>query len=564
MLCWRDEEDDVKSPLVLKPIQVTRETPRSPYRLVAMAEDVVVNPSLCSKMEAAFGLTLPELDDTTADDILGFLDDVRGRASKRGMSVSDECVVSTFSFHKEVMYRDLKENEGAIAESDVVRALALGHEAGTDLGFERLPDDEIDEEFPPEKALAILDADATQQQCLAAAASGESFVMDGPPGTGKSQTIANMIAGAIHRGQSVLFVSEKAAALEVVASRLAEAGLDEYVLELHSHKARRKEFAAGLAKSLTIRPQAPPRVSRQRLTQLVELRRELNDYAAALNEVREPLGTSLFDAIGRISALQRVSGVPITHADNSLSAEHLNAILGMAAELSRAWGPVERREDFLWRDCVVESADQVTVHGIVRDLESAKDRLRRMVAEAANTAETLGFTAPEAPAAVELLLNSLELMAHAPEYWVSSWILESRADEASLRVRWLAESAGRHSELVESLRAQLGERWRDVDPGPRDKLSDLVLAANSIKPSWRVHPTADAPTLRSASSSCDASIRSVKELAAPTAVLAKGFELTSEEMTIGDLQGVAGLGALTGVAGWTPWASPTPGGQRES
>ena len=70
--------------------------------------------------------------------------------------------------------------------------------------------------------------------------------MDGPPGTGKSQTIANMIGALLHAGRTVLFVSEKAAALEVVRNRLAEAGLENYLLELHSHKASRKEVAAAL------------------------------------------------------------------------------------------------------------------------------------------------------------------------------------------------------------------------------------------------------------------------------------------------------------------------------
>ena len=74
--------------------------------------------------------------------------------------------------------------------------------------------------------------------------------MDGPPGTGKSQTIANMIGALLHAGKTVLFVSEKAAALEVVRNRLAHVGLENYLLELHSHKASRKEVATQLASGL--------------------------------------------------------------------------------------------------------------------------------------------------------------------------------------------------------------------------------------------------------------------------------------------------------------------------
>ena len=80
--------------------------------------------------------------------------------------------------------------------------------------------------------------------------------MDGPPGTGKSQTIANMIAELITHGKTVLFVSEKAAALDVVHNRLAHVGLDEYVLELHSHKTTRAAVATALGRLAAAPPQA--------------------------------------------------------------------------------------------------------------------------------------------------------------------------------------------------------------------------------------------------------------------------------------------------------------------
>src|SRR5690606_6577443 len=118
-----------------------------------------------------------------------------------------------------------------------------------------------DETHPPEKLATILDADASQRRCMVAARQGHSFVMDGPPGTGKSQTIANIIAQAIRDGKTVLFVSEKIAALEVVKARLDDKGLGDYLLELHSHKATRKEVARALYESLRKHPQPLPRMS---------------------------------------------------------------------------------------------------------------------------------------------------------------------------------------------------------------------------------------------------------------------------------------------------------------
>ncbi|WP_209284276.1 AAA domain-containing protein, partial [Prescottella equi] len=85
-----------------------------------------------------------------------------------------------------------------------------------DFAFDPVPVDRLDDITPPEQMFSILDADSSQRRCILAAANGKSFVMDGPPGTGKSQTIANMIAELMATGKSVLFVSEKAAALDVV------------------------------------------------------------------------------------------------------------------------------------------------------------------------------------------------------------------------------------------------------------------------------------------------------------------------------------------------------------
>src|SRR5207244_9270399 len=97
---------------------------------------------------------------------------------------------------------------------------------------------------------SIRDADATQRLCIEAAKRGQSFVMQGPPGTGKSQTIANIIADFIGRGKRVLFVSEKAAALDVVFKRLSARGLDDYCLLLHGEHAARREVVEALNHSL--------------------------------------------------------------------------------------------------------------------------------------------------------------------------------------------------------------------------------------------------------------------------------------------------------------------------
>ncbi|WP_316399221.1 AAA domain-containing protein [Bradyrhizobium sp. 33ap4] len=80
-------------------------------------------------------------------------------------------------------------------------------------------------------------------------------MIKGPPGTGKSQTITNIIAAAAAQGRTVLFVAEKMAALDVVHRRLRDAGLSSLALELHSSKGEQTRATRG-AKALArrIRP----------------------------------------------------------------------------------------------------------------------------------------------------------------------------------------------------------------------------------------------------------------------------------------------------------------------
>ena len=134
----------------------------------------------------------------------------------------------------------------------------------------------LDEHFPPESTAQVVDADSSQLRALAAAAKGHDVVIEGPPGTGKSQTITNLIAQALAADKSVLFVAEKKAALEVVHSRLVQAGLGEFCLELHSTKAQKRKVIQGLAAALdaSLEPIVAPTASTQRLP---HVRHSLNE-----------------------------------------------------------------------------------------------------------------------------------------------------------------------------------------------------------------------------------------------------------------------------------------------
>src|SRR5690606_28311623 len=147
--------------------------------------------------------------------------------------------LSTFSFAKYLMWKDLVARAEQLKQNPVVRHLLETPRdpypvKGT------IPDaTTLDSEYPPSQTFTLLPADSSQLAAIMAVANGVDCVIEGPPGTGKSQTIANIIAQCLAAGRTVLFVSEKRAALDVVYRRLCEVGLGDFCLELHSNKARK-------------------------------------------------------------------------------------------------------------------------------------------------------------------------------------------------------------------------------------------------------------------------------------------------------------------------------------
>lgn len=420
MLEWRDIDNTrLSSPLLLIPVELISTGQRSMPRLQIGEDDSVINPALALRLQD-FDIALPAVEDLTDLNLETLYAQVRRAIGRRdGWKVKDSAVLSCFSFHKEAMYRDLLENEARILENPHVAALACQDVAKQtkEFLFDEIQPEDIDREAPPEDTPLVLDADSSQRACIAAAVAGRSFVMDGPPGTGKSQTIANMIGALLHAGKTVLFVSEKAAALEVVRNRLAEAGLDNYLLELHSHKASRKEVATALAKALDNVPIPPPGMDSTDRKRLIKRREQLNAYAAAMNEVRQPLGYSLHHVLGLIAKLEHVPAAPLPELSPvDLTPERLNAIRDASARLARAWRPGIQGNSFLWRDVVETSSLDMRLY----QAEMALEELAGISALNQDLNDAFEITRPShTPALVALLTQ----VANRPREALDDWLI---------------------------------------------------------------------------------------------------------------------------------------------
>jgi very-short-patch-repair endonuclease len=309
-LKWKKSADDPKSysaPLILLPVKLERKSALSGVTLGLLDEEPRFNLTLLELLRHDFELLIPGLEkdlpgDESGIDVLGIWNLVR-RAVRDvpGFEVSTELVLGTFSFAKYLMWKDLAANAGQLLQSPLVKHLLERDPAGESFmdseGFPR--PERLDATVSAAQLFTPLPADSSQLAAVVASAGRHSFVLDGPPGTGKSQTIANMIAHNLALGRRVLFVAEKRAALDVVYRRLAEQGLGEFCLELHSNKASKVEVLKQLDRAWDVRDALSAEDWEREAARLQVLRGRLNEVVAALHQ-RRPNGLSLHQAIGRV------------------------------------------------------------------------------------------------------------------------------------------------------------------------------------------------------------------------------------------------------------------------
>lgn len=295
-----------RAPLMLMPLRIERVSIAEGF-VVALADEAArLNDTLVQKLQQDFQLSIEGLDgeeneegeeDADGLDPANVLDLFR-RAIVNVPRWEVEAVVciGNFSFAKYLMWSDLQDRrEEMLAHPFLNHLIATPQNA-----FAQPADWPVDRELDQQDPATLFcpkDADSSQLVAVRAAATGKSFVLEGPPGTGKSQTITNLIAQSLAQGQRVLFVAEKRAALEVVQRRLGEVSLAPFCLELHSGKGTRKDVIRQLGVTLAQARIAEPQAWGQRAAELQAARTRLNELVMALHRQRSQ-GGSLFLAIG--------------------------------------------------------------------------------------------------------------------------------------------------------------------------------------------------------------------------------------------------------------------------
>ncbi len=335
-LRWYTREDGAEhyAPLVLQPVTLKKGKGGTGYSLSLDGDEVSVNSTLLEYLKQEYNIDMRGLEGATQGlKISEILAMVRMETmNMRKWEVYDDAYLAAFSFARYQMWYDLRQNINEFSKNELVsaflkNAITFGGED------ERVREDEV----KPDVTLTPLPADASQWEAISLSQTGKSFVLHGPPGTGKSQTITNMIANALNDGKRVLFVAEKQAALSVVKKRLDSLGLGDFCLELHSNKTNKSDVLQKLTTTLSLAGETEKVRLSEKSRAITQLREDLSAPMVALHKKRK-LGLSIYEAL--LVCLKNKSAPDIMNIESSfydsLTKEKIQTYERMMIEASAA------------------------------------------------------------------------------------------------------------------------------------------------------------------------------------------------------------------------------------
>lgn len=378
-LTWYETEKSEQkhsAPILLLPIDLKRKSIQEGFSLKMASDEPRLNVTLLEMLKQDFEINITGLDPLPLDDSgldLGLILDTVKRAVRDidRWEVVEEVKIGLFSFTKFLMWRDLSERTKDLLKNTVVDHLVNHPDQKFDPEGKFSDPEKLDDEKPPTETYCPLPADSSQLAAVFAAANGRSFVLEGPPGTGKSQTITNLIAHCLTEGKTVLFVSEKMAALNVVHRRLERVGLGQFCLELHSNKANKGEVIRQVYDSLQRQKEHDQDTWRRYAQQVGSLRNDLNAYVRALHKKRST-GETVFKATSRLIGHRNIPRVDLRWSSpDSIDANTLAEMRDMVDRLAisgdacgemlaHPWSAARKTEwTPVWEDNVCRAIDNL-------------------------------------------------------------------------------------------------------------------------------------------------------------------------------------------------------------
>ncbi len=353
---WDELFLEPAAPVLLRGLTIIPTRARHDDFDLALDDDCEINPVLLHKLASVFGAATEGLADVPVSEVYDRLANAAHEAEVPGFMITDRRVIGTFTYAKLPMVRDLQAAAELLGDSEVVAAIAGDPEAqeqlGADDGTDPMPDS-------PEQDYSVLDADSSQRNAIDTVLAGRSLVIHGPPGTGKSQTIANLIAALVARGRKVLFVAEKRAAIDAVLSRLKGASLGEVVLDIHQGTRDRLRIARDLGDALDeAQHTAEPDVGDLH-RRLADRHRRLSRHVSALHQPHQPWGVTPFQVQSALLGLPAGARTQIRlDAPERIDREQSDRIRDELREFSHLGGFALRPGSTPWFGAVLRGPDE--------------------------------------------------------------------------------------------------------------------------------------------------------------------------------------------------------------
>ena len=491
-LLWKRNEKDqrrFRAPLILLPVTLERKSVRSGIKLLAHDDEPRFNTTLLEMLHKDFEIDIPGLDqdlpkDQSGVDVAKIWNKVRIAVKEAaGFEVIEDVVLGHFSFAKYLMWKDLSDRTEALRNSALVKHLL-------DTPRDSYPSDipfvgkgQVDQEFQPKDLLVPLTADASQLAAIASADRGKDFIIIGPPGTGKSQTISNLIAHMLGKGKTVLFVSEKIAALSVVHRRLQEIGIGSFCLELHSNKANKKDVIKQLGNAWKSQDGTSTSDAWSKEAERVcKLRDKLNSMVHQLH-VRRRNGMTAYAAIGRkIRDEQLADRVTLSWASaDAHDEQQLDEMRGVVANLKTQVAEVKMLTDNPFQ--LVPNGDwspqwEAQITKQAKNLTDAIDKAERACIA---LCEAIEVTAPERS------LSYLEVMTKFAEALIAAhrkqvaYALEVDAQSQFDLLEQAADRLKAYADAIGSLSCTYApEAWRKLDG------NEIIRRRQEAEASWKI------------------------------------------------------------------------------
>ena len=432
---WIDNSKPKQSnqaPLILIPVSMQRRKIGESFNLEWTGEDIQTNISLKAKL-LENGIELPDFEFKKYGEVIDhYISNVKRAVSRMDdWKVNNNIALGFFSFTKFVMYNDLNPESWAdnvdLTKNELIQAIFNP----TKNDIEAFKEEDIDSQLDYQSMYQVLDADSSQIAAIQDVKAGRNLVVEGPPGTGKSQTIVNLIAELLAEGKSVLFVSEKMAALEVVKDRLSGVGLGKFVLELHSHKTRRKKFLKDLEKSTKVRAVDTLNID-QTIRKLETLKKQLDNYASVIHKPLFAVNLSAFQLYGlkesaddHFSRKQMIMPLVRFKSPETVTLKELDDITLDLESVAELYQTISKENP--WSKCSPKSllpADLREIEMLINDTLTALDNF---LVERGRVYDIYGIKKPDTLSEFEKSLSAFDIIKSQNSELIDAKILKSGA-----------------------------------------------------------------------------------------------------------------------------------------